>query len=119
MGGVGLGEHRAHNNLLGLFRNHEDVLYRMAQNPEGTTHRGTSRCRPNWVPAAPYQNPPRSAPTRGGPGDEAASREIGPTQLSPLRPCSSKKSASKAGHPPGPGSGISGLARRRWKPACP
>jgi hypothetical protein len=43
-----------HNNLLQLFKQNEDVLYRLAQNPEADAHRGTSYCAPNLLPARDY-----------------------------------------------------------------
>jgi hypothetical protein len=57
--GVGDYDHAVenHNNLLALFGSHEDVLYRLAQNPGRPRHRGTSWCRPNLVAAAPYPTP--------------------------------------------------------------
>jgi hypothetical protein len=65
--GVGDYDHTVehHNNLLAMFRNHEDVLYRMAQNPERSTHRGTYWCRPNRVPATPYHSPNQVAANHG------------------------------------------------------
>jgi hypothetical protein len=45
-----------HNNLLGMFGEHEDVLYRLAQNPARRSHRGIRWCHPNDIPAAGYQN---------------------------------------------------------------
>jgi hypothetical protein len=43
-----------HNNLLQLFKQNEDVLYRLAQNPAKNQHRGTSYCAPNTLPAQDY-----------------------------------------------------------------
>jgi hypothetical protein len=45
---------RNHNNLLQLFKRNEDVVYRLAQNPEAGNHRGTFYCTPNAVPARDY-----------------------------------------------------------------
>jgi hypothetical protein len=45
---------RNHNNLLQLFKQNEDVVYRLAQNPEAGSHRGTNWCRPNNLPAQDY-----------------------------------------------------------------
>jgi hypothetical protein len=36
-----------HRRLLAAYREHEDELFRVAQNPERSRHRGTSWCRPN------------------------------------------------------------------------
>ena len=57
--GVGDYDHTVgnHNNLLAMFQAHEDVLYRLAQNPTQRQHRGTDWCAPNRVPAAPYFDP--------------------------------------------------------------
>ncbi|MGH2690354.1 MAG: amidoligase family protein [Actinomycetota bacterium] len=54
--GVGDFDHTVgnHNNMLALFHAHEDVLYRLAQNPERPRHRGLAWCAPNRVAAAPY-----------------------------------------------------------------
>lgn len=43
-----------HNNLLKMFKENEDVLYRMAQNPDRNQHRGTQWCSPNHVPTQDY-----------------------------------------------------------------
>ncbi|MFM9462845.1 amidoligase family protein [Streptomyces scabiei] len=45
-----------HTRLMQTYAAHEDVLYRLAQNPasEGNRHRGTRWCRPNPVPAEGY-----------------------------------------------------------------
>jgi hypothetical protein len=45
-----------HRNLLGVFHEHEDVVYRLAQNPAARQHRGQRWCTPNHVPAAGYQS---------------------------------------------------------------
>ncbi|ATM24741.1 hypothetical protein SMD44_p10242 (plasmid) [Streptomyces alboflavus] len=47
-----------HNRLMHTFAQHEDVLYRLAQNPaaEGQRHRGTRWCTPNQVPSDGYQS---------------------------------------------------------------
>jgi hypothetical protein len=56
--GVGDYDHTVenHNNLLQLTASHEDVLYRLAQNPGRRAHRGTMWCRPNTVPTQPYHD---------------------------------------------------------------
>jgi hypothetical protein len=56
--GVGDFDHTVenHNNLLGLAASHEDVLYRLAQNPGRRAHRGTAWCMPNAVPTQPYRD---------------------------------------------------------------
>ncbi|MER7690563.1 amidoligase family protein [Streptomyces sp. NPDC097610] len=45
-----------HTRLMQTYAAHEDVLYRLAQNPasEGNQHRGTRWCRPNPVPSQGY-----------------------------------------------------------------
>jgi hypothetical protein len=45
-----------HTRLMQMYAAHEDVLYRLAQNPasEGNRHRGTRWCRPNPVPSQGY-----------------------------------------------------------------
>jgi hypothetical protein len=43
-----------HNKLLQTFDEHQDVLYRLAQNPAAQAHRGTFWCAPNAVPARGY-----------------------------------------------------------------
>ncbi|MCX4682302.1 amidoligase family protein [Streptomyces sp. NBC_01433] len=45
-----------HTRLMQTYAQHEDVLYRLAQNPssEGNRHRGTRWCRPNPVPSQGY-----------------------------------------------------------------
>lgn len=55
--GVGDYDHTVehHNNLLGMFAEHEDVLYRLAQRPGARAHRGQIWCRPNAVPADGYR----------------------------------------------------------------
>ena len=57
--GVGDYDHTVenHTRLLASFKENEDTLYRLAQNPERRSHRGTSWCRPNMAPAGPYANP--------------------------------------------------------------
>ena len=44
-----------HNRLLQSFKRHEDILYRLAQNPAATRQRGTRYCRPNGNINANYQ----------------------------------------------------------------
>ncbi|MGV8847031.1 amidoligase family protein [Tessaracoccus sp.] len=45
-----------YNQLMSGFAENEDVLYRMAMNPEANRHRGTYWCRPNNVPSAGYNS---------------------------------------------------------------
>ncbi|MFF5265363.1 amidoligase family protein [Actinomadura viridis] len=45
-----------HNRLLGLVNANEDVLYRLAQNPEAPWHRGITWCRPNDAPGSGYRS---------------------------------------------------------------
>ena len=45
-----------HARLLSAFKEHEDTLYRLAQNPERRAHRGTQWCSPNMAPSGPYAN---------------------------------------------------------------
>lgn len=68
--GVGDYDHTVenHTRLLGSFNENEDTLYRLAQNPEHRTHRGTSWCRPNMVPARGYANARDLALAHGGHG---------------------------------------------------
>ena len=56
--GVGDYDHTVenHNNLLGMFRENEDTLYRLAQNPARQAHRGTSWCSPNRIPTQGYND---------------------------------------------------------------
>ncbi|MFZ3491630.1 amidoligase family protein [Streptomyces sp. 5.8] len=46
-----------HTRLMQTYAAHEDVLYRLAQNPasEGNRHRGTRWCSPNSVPSQGYE----------------------------------------------------------------
>jgi KTSC domain/Putative amidoligase enzyme len=57
---VGMGDYdhsiAAFNKLLGLFAEHQDVLYRLAQNPAARAHRGLSPCAPNLMPASGYSS---------------------------------------------------------------
>lgn len=68
--GVGDYDHTVenHTRLLGAFKENEDTLYRLAQNPERRAHRGTSWCRPNMAPAGPYVNPRGLAAMHSGHG---------------------------------------------------
>ncbi|MCC7078881.1 MAG: amidoligase family protein [Acidimicrobiia bacterium] len=54
--GVGDYDHTVenHNRLLDVFDSYQDVIYRLAQNPERRRHRGTHWCTPNRVPASGY-----------------------------------------------------------------
>ncbi|MFJ6438219.1 amidoligase family protein [Streptomyces sp. NPDC091416] len=47
-----------HTRLMQTYKAHEDVLYRLAQNPasEGNQHRGTRWCNPNPVPSEGYSS---------------------------------------------------------------
>ncbi|MFC8442601.1 amidoligase family protein [Streptomyces griseoincarnatus] len=47
-----------HTRLMQMYKAHEDVLYRLAQNPasEGNQHRGTRWCNPNPVPSEGYSS---------------------------------------------------------------
>ncbi|GHG22729.1 amidoligase family protein [Streptomyces filamentosus] len=47
-----------HTRLMQMYKAHEDVLYRLAQNPasEGNQHRGTRWCSPNPVPSEGYSS---------------------------------------------------------------
>ncbi|MEU2354522.1 amidoligase family protein [Streptomyces misionensis] len=47
-----------HTRLMQMYKAHEDVLYRLAQNPasEGHQHRGTRWCHPNPVPSEGYSS---------------------------------------------------------------
>jgi len=45
-----------HSRLMSLFRGYQDTLYRLAQNPGASRHRGVSWCRPNNVPATGYRS---------------------------------------------------------------
>jgi hypothetical protein len=45
-----------HNRLLRMVDSHADTLFRLAANPERGRHRGTSWCRPNYVPARGYRS---------------------------------------------------------------
>jgi hypothetical protein len=47
-----------HSALLGLVQQHEDVLYRLAQNPARPAHRGLQWCTPNPAPSHGYRNLP-------------------------------------------------------------
>jgi hypothetical protein len=55
---VGVGDYDhlvgAHNKLLGLFAEYQDVLYRLAQNPAARAHRGLGPCAPNLMPTSGY-----------------------------------------------------------------
>jgi hypothetical protein len=57
-----------HARLLGSFKENEDTLYRLAQNPERRSHRGTSWCRPNMAPSGPYASPRSLAAMHSGHG---------------------------------------------------
>ena len=57
-----------HNNLLNLTSQYEDVLFRLAQNPSRSSHRGTSWCSPNRVPAEGYESVGRVRSTQGNHG---------------------------------------------------
>lgn len=56
--GVGDYDHRVenHSNLVGVYRQNEDNLYRLAQNPEARQHRGTRWCSPSSVPARGFRD---------------------------------------------------------------
>lgn len=43
-----------HNRLLQTAAGYEDTLYRLAQNPDAASHRGTEYCAPNRDPGAGY-----------------------------------------------------------------
>lgn len=49
---VGIGDYgvqtEQYRNLLTLLKEHEDIIYRLAQNPRARAHRGTHWCSPNW-----------------------------------------------------------------------
>lgn len=47
----------AHSRLLSLFKTYEDTLYRLAQNPEQPSHRGTRWCSPNRAPGPSSRTP--------------------------------------------------------------
>jgi hypothetical protein len=68
--GVGDYDHTVDNHarLLGSFKENEDTLYRLSQNPERRSHRGTSWCRPNMVPSGPYANARNLAAVHSGHG---------------------------------------------------
>jgi hypothetical protein len=68
--GVGDYDHTVENHarLLGSFKENEDTLYRLAQNPARRRHRGTSWCRPNMAPSGPYANPRGLAVAHSGHG---------------------------------------------------
>lgn len=46
-----------HSRLLQLFKEHEDTFYRLAQNPEQPSHRGTRWCSPNRPPGPSSRTP--------------------------------------------------------------
>ncbi|MEU2517044.1 amidoligase family protein [Streptomyces syringium] len=43
-----------HNRLLGTVSSYEDVVYRLAQNPDRRQHRGLRWCEPNQMPSRSY-----------------------------------------------------------------
>lgn len=54
--GVGDYDHNIgnHNRLLAAFKEHEDLVYRLATNPQAQNHRNLQYCRPNSTPGAAY-----------------------------------------------------------------
>lgn len=43
-----------HHRLIGMVAEHEDTMYRLAQNPAARAHRGLTWCRPNTLPSEGY-----------------------------------------------------------------
>ncbi|WP_439681461.1 amidoligase family protein [Embleya sp. MST-111070] len=43
-----------HNRLIETVGAYEDVIYRLAQNPASSRHRGLEWCHPNRIPSSPY-----------------------------------------------------------------